>query len=449
MTAIVSKNLPVIALLIILTGCGGEKEDHATHQLAVRVRFETKRVWDAYQQYAWGQDLLLPFDAFSTLVVTGLTGDAGRVVEYVADSVNFNIDLDIKVLQVNTRILGGLISMYQLSGDKRLLAKAVDLGDRIMQAFGSPTGIPYCWVNLKSGRVYGNRVNVAEAGTYLLEMGMLSYFTGDISYYQAAKRSTEAIFKRRSGIGLAGDMIDVETGNWIKTTSHICAGTDSYYEYLFKGWLLFGDPDLKEMWDKSIEAVLRFLPERKDSLIWFGRVDMQTGERKSSVVTLRDASMPALLAVSGHLEEAEDLQKTWNWLWNRNGLVPMEYDYGLDLIIDPEYSLNPEIMESAWYLWELTGNRKYRDMLSGYFWDLVDHCRTGEAFAAIKNVVTSEQSDYMNSSFLAETLKYLYLAFADQEMFNLETTVFSAGAHPFLKAALDPVKTRENLALTH
>ena len=59
------------------------------------------------------------------------------------------------------------------------------------------TGIPYFWVNLKTGEVSGKRVNVAEAGTYLLEMGMLSYFSGDPKYYQAAKRSSKAIFDRR------------------------------------------------------------------------------------------------------------------------------------------------------------------------------------------------------------------------------------------------------------
>jgi len=395
--------------------CGYSETRNPNQQLTIRVRHDTKRSWDAYQKYAWGKDVLLPIDAFSTLALTGLTDDADRLVKYVADSVSFDKNLKVKVFEVNIRVLGGLLSMYQLSGDPIILEKAVDFGDRLMPAFQSATGIPYYWVNLKTGQAEGSRVNVAEAGTYLLEMGMLSYFTGDPAYYKAAKRSSRAVFDRRSELGLVGEVIDIESGEWINTSSHICAGIDSYYEYLYKGWLLFGDPELKEMWDTSIEAVLKYIPEQVDGRTWYGRVDMNTGERSSSVVTLWDAFMPAILAVSGHMEEAVALQL-------------MIYDYAKDSILNPGYELNPEIIESAWYLWELTGEERYMDMLKGYY-----------------DVVSKAKSDYMATYFLAETLKYLYLAFADQDMYTLETVVFSTEAHPFLKAALDPEKIRKHL----
>jgi hypothetical protein len=174
---------------------------------------------------------------------------------------------------------------------------------------------------------------------------------------------------------------------------------------------------------------------------------MHTGRRISSVVTLWDAFMPALLAVSGHLEEAVELQKTWDWLWNKNGLEPMIYDYLSDSIHNPQYDLNPEIIESAWYLWELTGESEYMEMLKAYYRDLLEYCSTEEAFTASANVVTKEKRDYMATYFLAETLKYFYLAFADQEMYNLNTVVFSTEAHPFLKAALDPEKVIKHLEI--
>jgi hypothetical protein len=452
----------LILIPVLLVSCHHRGKAHPTQQLAIRVRHDMKRSWDAYTHYAWGRDVLLPvartgrnwydqslnlspIDAFSTLVVAGLTGEADRVLEFVADSVRFDLDFNAKVFEVNIRILGGLVSMYQLSGDRRILEKAVDFGDRLMPAFRSPTGIPYYWVNLKTGEAEGHRVNVAEAGTYLLEMGMLSYFTGNPEYYRAAKRSTTAIFERRSEIGLVGEVIDVETGEWLDPGSHIGAGADSYFEYLYKGWLLFGDPDLKTMWDESIGAVLQYIPEEKDGRTWYGKVDMHTGERTGSVITLWDAFMPALLAVSGHMDEAASLQRSWDWLWNRHGIEPMVYDYAADSILNPAYDLNPEIIESAWYLWELTGEQQYMDMLKGYFSDLLAHCSTETAFTALRNVVTKEKGDYMATYFLAETLKYLYLAFADQDMYNLETVVFSTEAHPFLKAAMDPRKVKQHL----
>ena len=454
----------IMAAVLFLAGCGQKNGENHHPDPAGEVRAETGRCWQAYQKYARGYDVLLPLsrsgtnwyeeslnispvDAFSSMVVMGLTGKADTILEYVADSVDYVKDFDVKVFEVNIRILGGLVSMYHLSGQQRILEKARDFGDRLLPAFQSPTGIPYFWVNLKTGEVKGSRVNVAEAGTYLLEMGMLSYFTGDPVYYQAAKRSTRAIYERRSEIGLVGEVIDVETGEWINPSSHICAGIDSYYEYLYKGWLLFGDPELKQMWDESIAAVLRYIPEKRDSLTWYGRVDMHTGEHTSSVVTLWDAFMPSLLAVSGHVEEAEELQRTWDWLWNRYGPEPMIYDYRKDSILNPQYDLNPEIIESAWYLWELTGEQRYMDMLQGYWEDLLEYCRTDVAFTALENVITKEKRDYMATYFLAETLKYFYLAFADQQMYTLKTTVFSTEAHPFLRSALDPERVNRHLGI--
>lgn len=456
--------VPCLFMLITLFSCGHTEPVNPTGQMAIRVRHDVKRSWDAYQTYARGRDVLLPLsksgknwydealhisaiDAFSTLVVSGLTEDADQVAAYVADSVSFDKDIKVKVFEVNIRVLGGLLSMYQLSGNPEILEKAVDFGDRLMPAFQSATGIPYYWVNLKTGETEGDRVNVAEAGTYLLEMGMLSYFTGDPKYYRAAKRSSRAIFDRRSDIGLVGEVIDIESGEWLNPSSHICAGSDSYFEYLYKGWLLFGDPELKEMWDKSIKAVLEYLPEEVDGRVWYGRVHMETGERISSVVTLWDAFMPALLAISGHMDEAAQLQESWDWLWKKHGIEPMIYDYQKDSILRAEYDLNPEIIESAWYLWELTGDEHFLEMIKGYYTDLLEHCSTDLAFTALQDVISKEQRDYMASYFLAETLKYLYLAFADQDMYTLETVVFSTEAHPYIKAALDPGKVHKHLGI--
>jgi hypothetical protein len=454
----------VLILVLLLPACGPREPLSTDHQLAIRVRHDVQRCWDAYSRYAWGMDVLRPLsktghnwygtslgiaavDGFPTLVVAGLTEEADRVVEFVADSLDFDKDQEVKVFEVNIRVLGGLVSMYQLSGDERILARAVDVADRLMPAFASPTGIPYFSVNLRTGAVSGRQVNVAEAGTYLLEMGMISYFTGDPRYYRAAKASSRAIYSRRSELGLVGEVIDVETGEWINPSSHICAGTDSYYEYLFKGWLLFGDEELKTMWDESIAAVFNYIPEVREGRTWYGRVDMHSGERQSTVVTLWDAFMPALLALSGHLDEAAELQDTWDWLWNHAGIKPMIYDYAADSILNPAYALNPEIFESAYTLWELTGEERYLDMLRGYYADLMASCGTGEAYCGLKDVRSAEQHDYMDTYFVAETLKYLYLAFAGQDMYHPGSVVFSTEAHPYLKAALDPGLIRKNLEL--
>jgi len=377
----------------------------------------------------------------------GLETEAARIERYVADSISFDKDIYVKVFEVNIRVLGGLLSMYQYTGNEKILAQAKDFGDRLLPAFGSATGMPYYWVNLKTGAVKGDTINVAEAGTYTFEMGILSYYTQNPKYYQAAKKATKAVFGRRSKIGLVGEVISVETGEWIDKTSHICACIDSYYEYLYKTWVMFGDPEIKAIWDESILTVNKYLPEEKDSLLWYGRVNMETGVKTSSVVTLYDAFFPAVLSLSGDVERAERFQETWDWLWNKYGLEPMAYDYSTDQITHPVYDLNPEIIESAFYLYHFTGKEIYRDMAKKYWDDIKTHCRTDVAFTATENVETKEKRDYMATYFLAETLKYFYLVFMDNPEVNPTDYVFSTEAHNFKKEGFIPEEIKKRLGI--
>jgi hypothetical protein len=64
---------------------------------------------------------------------------------------------------------------------------------------------------------------------------------------------------------------------------------------------------------------------------------------------------------------------------------------------------------------------------------LVKYCRTETGYCALHNVETKEKSDQMESFFLAETLKYLYLLFAPAETLDLSKFVFNTEAHPIRK----------------
>jgi len=411
----------------------------------------TLQSWQAYKKYAWGHDALLPIskgysdwykeslhispiDAYSTLKVMGLDKESGEIETYIADSISFDKDIFVKTFEVNIRILGGLLAMYQYTENPKILEKAEDFAKRILPAFNSKTGIPYYWVNLKTGETKGDTVNAAEGGTYLIEMGVLSAFTKNPVYYQKAKDATIALFNRRSNIDLIGQDINIQTGEWTNTNSHIGACIDSYYEYMVKGWILFGDQDLKNAWDTSIIAINKYMAEEHDSLLWYGKVDMNTGARTASRVSLYDAFFPALLALSGDLERAEKLQKTWDWLWNKYGLEPMAYDYIKEEPTYPVYDLNPEIIESAYYLYHFTKDEKYKKMAAKYFDDINKYCKTDEAYCAIENVVTKEKRDYLSTYFFAETMKYFYLIFDDSKNFSFDDYIFSTEAHPFKKS---------------
>jgi mannosidase alpha-like ER degradation enhancer 2 len=415
--------------------------------LAARVRAEFLHAWRGYERHAWGHDdlkplsktphdwygeplLTTPVDALSTMLLMGLRREAAKTRAYVVKHLNFDRDIYVQNFEITIRHLGGLLSAYQLTGDRRLLALAEDLGRRLLPAFDSPTGIPYRFVNLRTGKVRGEVTNPAEAGTLLVEFGTLARLTRKQVFYDRAKRSLVEVYKRRSPLGLVGSQINVETGAWVRTTSHLSGGIDSYYEYLLKCWLLFGDQDCRRMWLESIAAVNRHLADDRDGELWYGHADMQTGRRTATRFGALDAFFPAVLALSGDVARARRLQASAFKMWTAHGIEPEQWDYRAREVVSPGYPLRPEIVESAYYLHRLTRDPEYLRMGARMFEDFVRHCRTEAGYATLKNVVTKEKEDEMQSFLFAETFKYFYLLFAPPATLDFRGVVFNTEAHP-------------------
>jgi mannosidase alpha-like ER degradation enhancer 2 len=415
--------------------------------LAARVREEFLHAWDGYKRYAWGEDDLLPVshagrnwhgetlymtpvDALDTMILMGLHQQADATRELLARDLSFDRDVFVKNFEITIRMLGGLLSAYQLSGDRRLLALAEDLGDRLLPAFGSPTGMPYMYVNLRTGKVRGAESNPAEIGTLVLELGTLSRLTGRGVFFDKAKRALVALYQRRSAIGLVGETIDVETGRWTSAASHVGGGIDSYYEYLLKCERLFGDRDCASMWKTSIAAVDRYLADEDPrGSLWYGVSDMTTGRRTATTYGALEAFLPAVLALGGDLDRARRLQESGFRMWTLHGIEPELLDYRTMTVVAPGYRLRPEIVESAYYLHQLTGDARYVEMGRSFLQGLVRYCRTDAGYTVLESVVTKKQGDYMPSYFLAETLKYLYLLF-EPEALDFDAVVFNTEAHP-------------------
>src|SRR5712692_8713750 len=264
------------ALLLLASAAVAAPIDRA--DLAGRVRAEFLASWRAYEQYAWGHDelrtlsktprdwygqslLMTPVDALDTLILMGLIDQAVKAKALIIERLSFDKDITVKNFEITIRLLGGLLSAYQMTGDERLLHLADDLGARLLPAFDSPTGMPYMYVNLKTGKVSGAKTNPAEIGTLILEFGTLSRLTHKPVYFAKAKNALVQLYTRRSKIGLVGDEIDVETGEWTSRTSHVGGGIGSYYEYLLKCDRLFGDKDCAAWWRESLRAVNRYLAD--------------------------------------------------------------------------------------------------------------------------------------------------------------------------------------------
>lgn len=416
-------------------------------QLAARVREEFQHAWDGYKQYAWGHDdlkplshgyhdwyaqslLMTPVDALDTMLLMGLNDEAAKTRDYIATNLSFDRDIYVKNFEVTIRMLGGLLSSYQLSGDKRLLALADDLGTRLLPVFNSPTGMPYVYVNLKTGAVRGEDTNPAEIGTLLIEFGTLSKLTGKTVYYEKAKHALVELYNHRSPLGLVGSSINVKTGKWSDPVSHIGGGIDSYYEYLLKGSILFDDPDCKRMWNSTIEAVNKYVADEAPTGFWYGESNMNTGARTGTDFEALAAFFPGTLALSGDLDRARKLEDSAYKMWTLYGIEPEAINYATMKIAGNGYELRPEIIESAFYLYRFTGDARYRQMGRFFFDSLLKYCRTGVGYAALSDVVKKTRKDEMESFFLAETLKYLYLLFSPPGTLDLGKNVLNTEAHP-------------------
>ncbi len=420
-------------------------------KMAAEVKAEFLHAWNGYKKYAWGHDdlkpisksyrdwhapetvLMTPVDSLDSLYLLGFKKEADATRKYITANLSFDKDIDVQNFEITIRVLGGLISGYQVTGDKKLLALADDLGRRLLPVFDSPTGMPYRYVNLKTGKTRGAVSNPAETGTLLIEFGALSKLTGKSIYYEKAKRALVETFNRRSKIGLVGQNINVETGEWTNTDSHVSGAIDSYYEYLLKCAILFDDADCRKIWEESIGPVNKYLADEVNGELWYGHADMNTGKRGARTFGALDAFFPAVLALGGDLDRAKRLQDSAFKMWTKHGIEPEEYDYVKGEVTDGGYPLRPEIIESTYYLLKYTGDEKYAAMGKTMFDDFKKYCRTDVAYAGIKDVRTMETTDYMHSFALAETLKYFYLIFAPPSTIDLKTTVFNTEAHPIKK----------------
>ncbi|HTT84889.1 MAG TPA: glycoside hydrolase family 47 protein, partial [Rhizomicrobium sp.] len=221
--------------------------------LARDVRGEMAWAWRNYVELAFGHDQIRPVsggveefffpdgpglglsivEALDTLYLMGLDAELEEAVHWIEKNLHFDVDGEVQVFETNIRMVGGLLAGWLATRNQTLLALAHDLADRLLPAFTkSPTGIPYRFVNLKTGAVRDATTFPAELGTYISEFGTLGRAVGDPRYYDLAKRAAKACFDRRSSFDLVADTIDAETGKWLSRRATIGPPSDSYYEYL-------------------------------------------------------------------------------------------------------------------------------------------------------------------------------------------------------------------------
>src|SRR5512132_1321570 len=172
------RKITILLLSLILAAPFTQAQQLNRRKLASEVKAEFLHAWQGYKKYAWGHDdlkplsktyhdwyaeplLMTPVDALDTMMIMGLRDEADKTREHIARNLSFDKNIDVQNFEITIRLLGGLLSGYQMTGDKRLLNLAEDLGNRLLPVFDSPTGMPYMYVNLKTGKTNGVRSNPA------------------------------------------------------------------------------------------------------------------------------------------------------------------------------------------------------------------------------------------------------------------------------------------------
>ncbi|KAK9708768.1 hypothetical protein K7432_009418 [Basidiobolus ranarum] len=391
-----------------------------------------------------GEYTLTLIDSLDTLALLGDQKGFEEAVNLVIQTVDFDLDSKVQLFEVNIRVLGGLLSAHQLAIDEKLgykiqgykgelLDMAYDLGIRLLPAFGhSRTRIPYPRVNLRYGLPKGetSETCTAGAGSLMLEFGVLSKLTNDSRFDEVARTAIHGLWNRRSKSNLIGNVIDVESGKWIHPIASTGAGVDSFYEYMLKSYVLFGDAEFIQIYQQAYKAIMEQVVDK--SGYFYLNVNMYSGELAATWIDSLSAYFAGVQVLAGDLENAIKSHLVFYNLWRKYHAIPERFDLNSKKPVVVHYPLRPEFVESTYLLYQATKDPFYLTVGEMVLNDLEKYTRVECGFASVKSVITMTLEDRMESFVLSETLKYLYLLFdTDHQINSLDSNfVFTTEGHP-------------------
>lgn len=446
-----------------------EDVDPVTRERRDKVKAAMLHAWSSYENYAWGMDELLPqsrrgsndfgglgatiVDSLDTLYIMGLQDQFQKAKEWVATQMTFDKHYDASVFETTIRVLGGLLSAYDLSKDGMFLDKAKDLADRLLPAWNTSTGIPLSTINLATGHATnpgwtaGSSV-LADLGTEQVELIGLSQRTGNPVYMEKAENVINKLREIFPSDGLLPMFISPDSGR--PTTSKVTFGAmgDSFFEYLLKVWIQGNKTQAvkhyREMWEQSMEGLMSltrrsspssflYIAERAGSNSYIDKMDELACFAPGMLALGSDGATAEKAAV--YMNAAKELAKTCYHFYQRTPTKLAGENYlfreGQDMVVGTSWNiLRPETVESLMYLWRKTGDKIYREWGWDIFQAFEAQSRIDSGYVGLRDVNSGVKDDKMQTFFLAETLKYLYLLFSPSDVIPLDQWVFNTEAHP-------------------
>ncbi|KAK4495811.1 hypothetical protein PRZ48_013079 [Zasmidium cellare] len=485
----------------------GESQQEARQRAAaVKEMFEFS--WAGYYKYAFPNDELLPVnnsfsnsrngwgasaaDALSTALVMGEKDIVNQIINYVP-KINWSVSYEneaVSLFETTIRYVAGLLSGYDLlSGPLKYLAEdqskvpilleqARNLANNLSYAFDTPSGVPSNNLYFNNRSNDGSTTNgLATVGTLVLEWTHLSDLTGDPSYGQLAQKGESYILNPSPPSsepfpGLVGTNIAISNGSFVDAVGGFNGGDDSAYEYLIKMYVYdtarFGQ--YKDRWTLAADSAIQYLashPSSRPDLTFAATYDGTVTNNNSEHLACFDGGMFLLggmvlkeqkytdfgLQLVNSCEDTYSQTLTGigpeSFSWNTTDIPANQtafYEKAGFWITNGNYILRPEVIESFYYAYRVTGDRKYQD----YAWNAIQAInattRVGSGFSSINDVNAAGGGGFMNfqeSFWFAEVLKYSYLIHAPDNIWQTNhdganSYVFNTEAHP-IKVAGTPI----------
>lgn len=459
------------ALPSFASGSGPDVE--TLRSRADKIRGAMRHAWSNYKQFAWGQDDLKPIagrgadgtfrhavtmvDSLDTLWLMGMKEEFFEAKDWLAQNLpgRFkSLNQGASVFETTIRSFGGLLSAYDLSGDRTFIDLAIPLGRRINDLVSRDGVTPYTFGGRQGGM---GCPSLAESGTIQLEMRYIAHVTGDSSFSSKVDKFYETVKRSSSVDGLWPNC-------WRSGKGKITMGADgdSFYEYLPKAWIQGGktDQNLWDMYDAAVRGIeKRLIKQGKDGLTYIGNFFWSGGSegRYEEEMEHLTCFVPGFLMYGAkdhpdpqrrtvHAELAEKIAYTCYQMYDQQPtkigperVKMMKMD--LSRTDTREYILRPEAVEGWWYMREFTEDPKYREWGWNTFQAFEKWLWVPHGYASLKDVRSTDKRylDRMESFFLAETLKYLFLLQDPDHQVQLDKYVFNTEAHPLSILSRAPV----------
>lgn len=394
-------------------------------------------------------------DSLDTLAIMGDEQYFKNAIQYVINTVSFDQECTVQVFESTIRMLGSLLSAHLIitewtdvfnitlhDYDNELLSLAHDLGVRLLPAFENSDEMPLPRVNLRHGKseLFSDHTCTAGVGTLILEFKMLGRLVGDPVFEMVAERAMDKLWDLKdSKTGLIGNVYNTKSASWEDPMSGIGAGIDSYFEYLLKSFILFGNEKDLSRFSDYYDSIVKYMKRYSinddrlsdyDNPFYFANVNMKTGKLQNHWIDSLSAAFIGVQILHGDLEAAILHHALFYGLWLKYDALPERYNWHLKKCEYALYPLRPEFVEATYLLFQATRHPFYLFVGEKIYDSLQTYNKAKCGYATLNSVISKKQEDRMESFFLSETCKYLYLLFdLDNPLNKRSDFIFTTEGH--------------------